>query len=149
MKNTVSPAWEGFVGGEWQEEIDPAEFIRLNYTPYEGDASFLADATPATTTLWNKLQVLQKEERAKGGVLDMDADIVSSIRTARARPSSAQGCAAAKALGGTAGNRTRNLRFRKPPLCPVELRSHMFLRSELYHVDNVSVNATGRKSSFR
>ena len=73
------PAWEGFTGGEWQDEIDPAEFIRLNYTPYAGDASFLANATDATTELWNKLQALQKEERAKGGVLDMDTDIVSSI----------------------------------------------------------------------
>ncbi len=73
------PAWEGFVGGEWQEEIDPAEFIRLNYTPYDGDSSFLANATDATTELWNRLQALQKEERAKGGVLDMDTDVVSSI----------------------------------------------------------------------
>ena len=73
------PAWEGFTGGEWQDEIDPAEFIRLNYTPYAGDASFLANATDATTELWNRLQALQKEERAKGGVLDMDTDIVSSI----------------------------------------------------------------------
>ena len=79
MNSATYPAWEGFVGGEWQEEIDPAEFIRLNYTPYDGDESFLAGATAATTALWTKLQALQKEERAKGGVLDMDTDIVSSI----------------------------------------------------------------------
>ena len=79
MKCAACPAWEGFTGGDWQEEIDPAEFIRLNYTPYDGDESFLANATEATTALWTKLQALQKEERAKGGVLDMDTDIVSSI----------------------------------------------------------------------
>ena len=79
MKCVACPAWEGFTGGDWQEEIDPAEFIRLNYTPYDGDESFLANATEATTALWTKLQALQKEERAKGGVLDMDTDIVSSI----------------------------------------------------------------------
>lgn len=79
MNSATYPAWEGFIGGEWQEEIDPAEFIRLNYTPYDGDESFLAGATAATTALWTKLQTLQKEERAKGGVLDMDTDIVSSI----------------------------------------------------------------------
>ena len=79
MNSATYPAWEGFIGGEWQEEIDPAEFIRLNYTPYDGDESFLAGATAATTALWTKLQALQKEERAKGGVLDMDTDIVSSI----------------------------------------------------------------------
>ena len=79
MSKKDYPAWEGFIGGEWQDEIDPAEFIRLNYTPYEGDASFLAGATEATTALWDKLQALQKEERARGGVLDMDTDIVSSI----------------------------------------------------------------------
>ena len=79
MNSETYPAWEGFIGGEWQEEIDPAEFIRLNYTPYDGDESFLAGATAATTALWTKLQALQKEERAKGGVLDMDTDIVSSI----------------------------------------------------------------------
>ncbi len=74
-----SDAWNGFVGGRWEREINVREFIRLNYTPYEGDQRFLADATPATDELWGRLQKLQKEERAKGGVLDMDTDIVSSI----------------------------------------------------------------------
>ena len=73
------PEWEGFVGGEWQEEIDPAEFVRLNYAPYGGDESFLAGVTPATEKLWRALQELQREERARGGVLDMDTDTVSSI----------------------------------------------------------------------
>ena len=73
------PAWEGFTGGQWQKDIDTAVFVRLNYTPYEDGPEFLADATPATEALWSKLQALQKEERAKGGVLDMDTDVVSSI----------------------------------------------------------------------
>ena len=71
--------WEGFVEGRWEKEIDVAEFIRLNYRPYDGDASFLAPATPATDALWGKLQELQHAERANGGVLDMDTDIVSDI----------------------------------------------------------------------
>ena len=71
--------WEGFVEGRWEKEIDVAESIRLNYHPYDGDASFLAPATPATDALWGKLQELQHAERAKGGVLDMDTDIVSDI----------------------------------------------------------------------
>jgi formate C-acetyltransferase len=72
-------AWKGFVAGSWCEEIDTAAFIRLNYAPYGGDASFLAPATPATDALWTELQRLQREERARGGVLDMDTAIVSSI----------------------------------------------------------------------
>ena len=79
IADTNIPAWEGFVGGQWQKDIDTAVFVRLNYTPYEDGPEFLADATPATEALWNKLQSLQKEERAKGGVLDMDTDVVSSI----------------------------------------------------------------------
>jgi len=79
IADTNIPAWEGFTGGQWQKDIDTAVFVRLNYTPYEDGPEFLADATPATETLWNRLQALQKEERAKGGVLDMDTDVVSSI----------------------------------------------------------------------
>ena len=71
--------WEGFTSGRWEKEINVFEFIRLNYHPYEGDASFLAPATENTNRLWAKLQELQKAERAKGGVLDMDTEIVSSI----------------------------------------------------------------------
>ena len=72
-------AWAGFKGRLWKEEVNTRDFIQNNYTPYDGDASFLADATEATDKLWGALQKLQKEERAKGGVLDMDTKIVSSI----------------------------------------------------------------------
>ena len=71
--------WDGFEGRLWKEEINTRDFIQKNYTPYDGDASFLAGPTEATDKLWGILQGLQKEERAKGGVLDMDTDIVSGI----------------------------------------------------------------------
>lgn len=71
--------WEGFKGKIWKEEINTRDFIQNNYTPYDGNESFLAGPTEATDKLWGKLQELQKEERAKGGVLDMDTDIVSSL----------------------------------------------------------------------
>jgi len=69
--------WNGFEGRLWREEINVRDFIQKNYTPYDGDESFLAPATEATDQLWGELQKLQKQERAKGGVLDMDTDIVS------------------------------------------------------------------------
>ena len=71
--------WNGFKGRLWQEEINTRDFIQNNYTPYDGDESFLAGPTEATNKLWGALQALQKEERAKGGVLDMDTHIVSTI----------------------------------------------------------------------
>lgn len=71
--------WDGFEGRLWKEEVNVRDFIQNNYTPYEGDESFLAGPTEATDRLWGILQGLQKEERAKGGVLDMDTDIVSGI----------------------------------------------------------------------
>lgn len=71
--------WEGFEGRVWKEEINTRDFIQKNYRPYDGDASFLEGPTEATNKLWGELQKLQKEERAKGGVLDMDTDIVASI----------------------------------------------------------------------
>ena len=71
--------WEGFAGRKWKQQIDVRDFIQNNYTQYDGDEAFLADATEATDKLWGALQKLQKEERAKGGVLDMDTDIVTSI----------------------------------------------------------------------
>ena len=71
--------WDGFKGRLWKEEINVRDFIQNNYTPYDGDESFLAGPTEATDKLWEELQALQKEERAKGGVLDMDTEIVSSI----------------------------------------------------------------------
>ena len=71
--------WEGFEGRLWKEQIDVRDFIQKNYTPYDGDESFLEGPTEATDKLWDAVQKLQKEERAKGGVLDMDTDIVASI----------------------------------------------------------------------
>ncbi|MGN0163086.1 MAG: formate C-acetyltransferase [Candidatus Ornithomonoglobus sp.] len=72
-------AWQGFEGRLWKDEINVRDFIQNNYTQYEGDSSFLTDPTEATNKLWDELQVLFKEARAKGGVLDMDTNIVSSI----------------------------------------------------------------------
>ena len=72
-------AWKGFKGQKWRDEVNLRDFIQNNYTAYEGDESFLAGPTEATTTLWNKLQALQKEERAKGGVLDMETEVVSGL----------------------------------------------------------------------
>jgi formate C-acetyltransferase len=71
--------WEGFAGRKWKQQIDVRDFIQNNYTPFDGDESFLVGPTEATDKLWGALQKLQKEERAKGGVLDMDTEIVSSI----------------------------------------------------------------------
>ena len=71
--------WEGFKGQLWKEEINVRDFIQKNYKPYDGDESFLAAPTDATNKLWNRLQELQKEERAKGGVLDMETEVVSSL----------------------------------------------------------------------
>ena len=71
--------WDGFEGRLWKEEINVRQFIQDNYTPYDGDESFLADPTDATNKLWDALQKLQKEERAKGGVLDMETEVVSGL----------------------------------------------------------------------
>ena len=71
--------WDGFTGRLWKEGIDVRDFIQNNYKPYDGDESFLAGPTEATDKLWGKLQELQKEERKKGGVLDMETEVVSSI----------------------------------------------------------------------
>ncbi len=71
--------WKGFEGSIWKREVNTRDFIQKNYRPYDGDASFLEGPTEATDKLWGILQKLQKEERAKGGVLDMDTSIVSTI----------------------------------------------------------------------
>ncbi len=76
---TAFSQWDGFEGRLWQEEINTRDFIQKNYKPYDGDESFLAPATEATDKLWGELQRLQKEERQKDGVLDMDTDVVSSL----------------------------------------------------------------------
>ena len=73
------PQWEGFEGRIWKEEVNVRDFIQKNYRPYEGDSSFLAGPTEATNKLWGALQQLQKEERAKNGVLDMETEVVSSL----------------------------------------------------------------------
>ena len=71
--------WEGFQGKNWVNSVDVRAFIQCNYTPYDGDETFLEGPTEATDKLWGKLQELQKEERAKGGVLDMETEVVSSL----------------------------------------------------------------------
>ncbi len=72
-------AWAGFVGGNWEHEIDVRDFIQKNYTPYDGDESFLAEPTENTTKLWDEVMGLFAKEREAGGVLDMDTDLVSTI----------------------------------------------------------------------
>ena len=71
--------WNGFEGRLWKEEVNVRDFIQNNYTQYEGDEEFLAGPTEATNRLWGKLQELQKAERAKNGVLDMETDVVTSL----------------------------------------------------------------------
>ncbi len=72
-------AWEGFEGRIWKDEVNVRDFIQKNYKPYDGDESFLVDPTDATNKLWGALQKLQKEERAKGGVLDCETKVVSGL----------------------------------------------------------------------
>ena len=71
--------WNDFEGRTWKEEVNVRDFIQKNYKPYDGDEKFLEDPTENTNKLWDMLQKLQKEERAKGGVLDMDTEIVSTL----------------------------------------------------------------------
>lgn len=81
MAETMTSAWKGFVGGEWTKSIDVRDFIQKNYTPYEGDESFLAGPTEATKTLWNEVMDLFQQERENGGVIDMDTKIVSKVNS--------------------------------------------------------------------
>ena len=76
--------WRGFKGTHWLGDVNVRDFIQNNYTPYDGDASFLAGPTEATDKLWGALQELQKQERAKGGVLDMETEVVSGITAYKA-----------------------------------------------------------------
>ncbi len=71
--------WRGFKGTHWISDVNVRDFIQNNYTPYDGDSSFLAGPTDATNKLWGDLQKLQHQERAQGGVLDMETEIVSGI----------------------------------------------------------------------
>ena len=72
--------WNGFKNGDWQDEIDVRNFIQMNYTPYEGDSSFLVSATEKTNKLWNEvLELYKKEKESNGGVLDIDTKTVSTV----------------------------------------------------------------------
>lgn len=79
QETPAQEAWDGFVGGNWQKAIDVRDFIQRNYTPYDGDDSFLAGPTEATTKLWADVMDLFAQETANGGVLDMDTKKVSTI----------------------------------------------------------------------
>ena len=74
------PGWDGFKGEIWKYEINVRDFIQKNYTPYDGDETFLVGPTEATSKLWDSVQKLQKEERAKGGVLDCETKVVSGLK---------------------------------------------------------------------
>ncbi|MCR5167133.1 MAG: formate C-acetyltransferase [Oscillospiraceae bacterium] len=76
---TETNAWRGFDGIKWKREIDVRDFVNRNFTLYDGDESFLTPPTEATNRLWARLQELQKEEREKGGVLDMETEVVSGL----------------------------------------------------------------------
>lgn len=71
--------WDGFEGRIWKDEVNVRDFIQKNYKPYDGDEAFLAGPTESTNKLWGALQKLQKEERAKGGVLDCETEVVSGL----------------------------------------------------------------------
>ena len=75
----MNEAWRGFKGTHWLDDVNVRDFIQNNYTPYDGDESFLAEPTEATDKLWGKLQELQKQEREKGGVLECETEVVSSL----------------------------------------------------------------------
>ena len=79
-----SAAWNGFVGGKWENEVNLRDFIQRNYTVYEGDDSFLAEPTQATKDLWQQVLELSKKEREAGGVLDMDTKVVSTLTSHQA-----------------------------------------------------------------
>ena len=78
MSERIS-AWRGFEGGTWEKEINVRSFIKHNYTPYDGDDSFLESATEDTLALWDQVMDLTRQEREKGGVLDMDTKVISTI----------------------------------------------------------------------
>ena len=71
--------WRNFEGGTWQKEVNVRSFIKHNYTPYDGDDSFLAGPTKSTLDLWDQVLDLSRQEREKGGVLDMDTKVISTI----------------------------------------------------------------------
>ena len=71
--------WNGFIGGEWEREVNVRDFIQKNYHPYDGDESFLAPPTQNTKDLWDQVMELSRKEREAGGVLDMDTKVISTI----------------------------------------------------------------------
>ncbi len=79
FKEKWNDAWDGFQAGKWNKEVNLRDFIQLNYTPYDGDDSFLAGPTQNTKDLWAQVMDLTKQEREAGGVLDMDTKIVSTL----------------------------------------------------------------------
>ena len=79
FKQRWNDAWDGFQAGKWNKEVNLRDFIQLNYTPYDGDDSFLAGPTQATKDLWDIVMDLSKKEREAGGVLDMDTKTVSTL----------------------------------------------------------------------
>ncbi|WP_435236318.1 formate C-acetyltransferase [Psychromonas sp. PT13] len=79
LNEEYASAWEGFAGDTWKTEVNVRDFIQNNYTPYEGDESFLANATPATDTLWEKVMVGIKQENSTHAPVDFDTDIISTI----------------------------------------------------------------------
>ena len=76
----ANQGWEGFKGKKWRDDVDVRDFVQENYTPYDGDEAFLAGPTEATDKLLGELQKLQKEERARGGVLECETEVVSGIK---------------------------------------------------------------------
>ncbi|SES43102.1 formate C-acetyltransferase [Salipaludibacillus aurantiacus] len=84
MEKVNQPAWMNFSGGNWEKEIDVRDFIQTNYTLYDGDERFLQDATDATSDLWKQVMNLTKEECERGGVYDLDTEIVSTITSHKA-----------------------------------------------------------------
>ncbi|MCT4574918.1 MAG: formate C-acetyltransferase [Alphaproteobacteria bacterium] len=84
MTNQVEKNWEGFIPGEWNDSINVRDFIQKNYTPYEGDDSFLAPVTERTTSIWEEVLTLMKAEIAKGGVLDCDTSTPSAVNAFKA-----------------------------------------------------------------
>lgn len=71
--------WNGFIGGDWEHEINVRDFIQKNYHPYDGDEAFLAGPTQNTLDLWDEVLDLSRKEREAGGVLDMDTKVISTI----------------------------------------------------------------------
>ena len=90
MMTTPTPkmleAWQGFTAGQWQQEVNTRAFIQANYTPYEGDETFLAEATPATSALWEQVLEGIKQESRTHAPIDFDTDLPSTRMSAAVLP---------------------------------------------------------------